>query len=74
MIAIYAKSKITINDIVYIFDLEYISHAYILSLICFARMDFSVQYRIEGEVLDMRYDEKSISRKNISTIICLSSL
>ena len=43
----YAKSKITINDIVYVFYLEYINHAYIVSLICFARIDFSVQYHIE---------------------------
>ena len=53
-IAIYAKSNITTNDIVYVFDLQYIDHAYILSLICFARMDFSVQYHIEDEVLVMR--------------------
>jgi hypothetical protein len=31
-IAIYAKSNITTNDIVYVFDLQYIDHAYILSL------------------------------------------
>ena len=69
-IAIYAKSNITTNDIVYVFDLQYIDHAYILSLIFFARMDFSVQYHIEDEVLVMRCDEKFISRKQpISTIM-----
>jgi hypothetical protein len=36
---------------------------YILSLICFARMDFSQQYHIEGEAQDLRCNEKFISSK-----------
>ena len=38
---------------------------YILSLICFARMDFSELYHIHvgGETCDVKCDEKSISSK-----------
>jgi hypothetical protein len=36
---------------------------YILSLICFARIDFSEQYHIEGKACDVRWHEKSVSSK-----------
>jgi len=33
-------------------------------LICFARMDFSERYHIEGKARDVRCNEKSISSKS----------
>ena len=35
-------------------------YKYILSLICFARMNFSEQYHIKRKAFDVRCDDKSI--------------
>jgi len=40
-------------------------------IICFVRMDFSAQFRIEGTT-DMRWEVHF--KKNISTIVCLSRI
>lgn len=39
------------------------SYRYFLMLICVAKMDFSDQYRMEVEAVDVRCDEKLISSK-----------
>ena len=41
----------------------YVRYTYILSLICFSRMDFSGQYCIKGKTGDVRCDKKYISSK-----------
>lgn len=46
----------------------------ILSLFCFVRIDFSEQYHIKGKASDVRYDEKSISRKAYQGFVNVTSI
>ena len=57
-----------------IFSITLLTWYYILLSIGFARMGFSEQYHIEGKVWDARCGEKTISKQNISMIVCLSRI